>query len=116
MRIAGVSALAVGGLGIIAGSAFGVSATSKRNDLDEVCPEKQACPPSAQNDIDAMNSSATVSTVGFVIGGVGIAAGTALLIVAGRGKREQPVARPEPRRVQVTPIVGLGVAGLKGSF
>jgi hypothetical protein len=115
LKVGGYTALAVGGLGIIAGSAFGVSATNKRNELDNQCPDKQ-CPPSAQSDLDAVKSSATVSTVGFAVGGVGIAAGTALLIVATKGKRERPVARRAPHRVRVTPVLGLGSVSLEGRF
>jgi len=114
LKVGGYTALAVGGLGIIAGSAFGVTATNKRNDLDNQCPDKQ-CPTSAQSDLDAMNSSATISTVGFVVGGVGIVAGTGLLILAGSGKHERSVARRESR-VRVTPVIGLGGVRLEGSF
>lgn len=115
MKVAGYSALAVGGLGIIAGSAFGISATRQRNDLDDVCPKK-ACPESARSDYDAMKSSATVSTVGFVIGGIGLAAGAGLLIVAHGGEHRTSAERHPGPRVHVAPVVGLGSAGLRGSF
>ncbi len=115
LKVGGYTALAVGGLGIIAGSAFGVSATNKRGDLDGVC-EERACPPSARNDIDAMKSAATVSTIGFVVGGVGVAAGVGMLALAGRTRHEPPVARVERRRLRVTPVVGLGSFTIEGSF
>lgn len=70
----------VGLLGLAVGSAAGISAMSHKNAAKKDCVGGN-CPPSTWNDIDDARSMATVSTVGFAVGVLGVAvAGGALLL------------------------------------
>ena len=106
--------LGTGVVGVAVGSIFGGMVLSKKSSLDSVCKDK-SCPPSAQGDIDSMNSSATISTVGFAVGGVALGVGVILLLV---NKPSSSAADTEhaPKRATLTPLVGPTSIGLSGSF
>ncbi len=98
----------VGGAGLLVGSVFGVMAISARSDLDAECPNK-VCPTGAEGRIDAAKVKGTVSTIGFVVGGVGVAGGALLLLW------------PESAEVKAggaawRPWVGVGTAGLEARY
>ncbi|MGH7436804.1 MAG: hypothetical protein ACRENE_14110, partial [Polyangiaceae bacterium] len=106
--VAAIALLAVGGVGVAVGTIFGVLAMGAKSTLDGECgPTKKAC--TKQSDIDALNTDAVVSDVGFGIGVAGLAIGTVLLVTH-KGS-ETASARPG-----VVPWVGLGSAGLRGTF
>lgn len=117
LRIASYVAFGVGVVGLGAGTFFTLQSSSKRSDADakfEECGGASGCtngnPLSAeveQLDDDA-RSALTLGIVGFAVGGVGLAAGTALFIASSSGNREQGAG--------VTPWVGLGSAGVRGRF
>jgi hypothetical protein len=65
---------AVGGAGLIVGAVTGALAIDKYGEVAPQCPAGQ-CPPETHDDIDAGTTLGTVSTVGFIVGGVGLAAG-----------------------------------------
>jgi hypothetical protein len=70
----------VGLLGIAVGSVAGISAMSHKNAAKKDCVGGR-CPPSSWSDLDDARRMATVSTVGFAVGVLGIAvAGGALLL------------------------------------
>jgi len=79
------AALAVGGLGVVGvavGAIFGFKAKSKLHDSDRYC-TGDAC--TDQRGVDLNNEAkqaGTISTIGFIIGGVGLAGGTALWLTA----------------------------------
>jgi hypothetical protein len=100
--------LGVGGAGVIAGSVFGLLSLGKKTTLDDACqPQKDTCPPSSQDDIDSMHTFATVSTVGFVVGGLGLGSGLLVLLTS----------KPAPTNTSsVTPFIGPRSLGLTGSF
>lgn len=110
--------LGVGGVGLGIGAAFGVAAMNGKSDLDKVCSTKAACPPSSQSQIDSLSRNATISTFGFVVGGVGAA--TALIYwiaTSGSGVEAQPQPQDTPSaRLRVTPWIGPTSAGVAGSF
>jgi hypothetical protein len=105
--------LATGGAGIVVGSIFGGLALSNKSNLDSVCHPKSNCPASSQSDIDALNRNATISTVGFIVGGVAAAAGGIWLIAGSGGKSSE---RAHSGRVQVHPWIGATSAGVSGAF
>ncbi len=79
-------AYGVGGAGLIVGTISGIVFLGKLGDLEDRCAsdgdgDDRNCPPEAQADGDAVATLGNVSTAGWVIAGVGIAAGTALLFI-----------------------------------
>jgi hypothetical protein len=112
-------AFGIGAAGIAVGSFAGVGAAKQKSALDAECgPTKKQCSAPFQGAIDDLHTQAAVSTAGFVVGGVGIAAGTVLLVtlLAGSKPARTPTARAAPSRVRVEPIVGSRYIGLRGEF
>jgi PEGA domain len=107
----GAVALGVGGLGLAAGTVFGILALSTKSTLDSDCTNK-VCQASSQSNINSLNTQATLSTVGFAVGIVGVAAGVILLVVSHKTES----ALLEPRGPHVSPWLGIGTAGVGGTF
>ncbi|XXX82163.1 PEGA domain-containing protein [Sorangium sp. So ce134] len=105
--ILGIAALGLGGAGLAAGAVGGVLAIGKHGDLSERCPSDR-CAPSLQGDVDSYHAMGTLSTIGFAIGAAGVGVGTFLLLTAPRS--------PQRAGISITPVIGLGSAGAKGSF
>ena len=115
MRTASYVALGVGVVGVGLGTVFGLSAKSNYDKGNELCPAF----PCTLNEQQARDretfgkdgdSAKTLSMVGFIAGGVGLAAGATLFILSNK-KTETPAAQ-----ARVTPWIGLGSVGLTGSF
>lgn len=98
-------AVGAGVVGVGLGGFFGYKAMSERKSIDDsgLCVGDR-CPPSLQDSADKLSLYRTVSTVGFVAGGVLAAAGVTLLLTA----PSQPA--------QTALYVGPGSAGIRGSF
>jgi len=103
-------AFATGGAGVIAGAITGILSLSKVHDLREACPANR-CPPSEQGEIHSAQLFGTTSTIGFAVGGVGVAAGTLLLFVHPFGGQAA-----ESTRGSIAPWIGPGSAGVTGRF
>lgn len=109
-----VLGLIAGGVGL-AGIAVGVVFTLKKSDkLDEragVCPATTGCQSGDQGRIDALTedarSAGTIATIGFVGGGVALAAGAALFLTAPSGH-----AAPRSGSTWLLPVVGPSNAGV----
>ena len=108
-----IGSLVVGGVGVVVGSVFGVLALGSKSSLDSACPTKTTCPSSSQGTISSLGTNATVSTVGFGIGIVGVVVG-AILLATSHGSDAQPA--PGTSSARLTPWLGLGAAGLEGTF
>ncbi len=117
LRTAGYVLLGVGGVGVVVGSVFGVKALGQRSDLDEVCPD-QLCPRSAEDDLDALRTTATVSTVGIGVGIGAAAVGTVLVFTSSRGQERAAASagQASARRVEVRGNVGPSGLVLSGRF
>jgi hypothetical protein len=104
-------ALGIGGAGLVVGGITGALAFGKASD----CPNK-VC--KTQSDLDSAKSMATVSTIGFSVGIVGVAVGTVLLLTGGHSSEAPPAqaAAHRSRKLAVSPWFGLSSAGLMGSF
>jgi hypothetical protein len=117
-----IAAFAVGVTGIGIGSVFGVLAIDKKRVVDDDCTGTNCRSEDGKSAGETGRTFATVSTVGFVIGSVGLAAGVTLLLV--RGSQSNPTstgaARPAAAGVRWMPDVLLGPstlgAGARGTF
>jgi len=121
-----IGALALGGAGIVLGSVTGILAMTKHNQLATHCPNGK-CDDPYKGDIDNYYTLGTVSTIGFVAGGVFAGAGVVLLLVKPQSLVQQPNQADEPnrtgRRTPTTrkdfswsPFVSVGGAGVEGTF
>lgn len=113
LRIGSYAAFGVGAAGVALGTVFVLKSASKRKDADEAAMECNGCrgdSPIArkimQADDDA-RSAQTMGIVGYVVGGVGVAAGVTLFVLS--SKKEQESA-------YVTPYLGFGSLGVTGAF
>lgn len=65
-------AYGVGAAGLVVGTVFGLATLENAKDLEEQCPDKKNCPPTAQADLDASERNSMIANIAF---GVGIAGG-----------------------------------------
>jgi hypothetical protein len=101
-------ALGVVGLGV--GTYFGISAISKNSDSKNGC-DGNSCDEAGYQARSDARSAGNVATIGFVAGGVLLAAGVTLYVVGAPSKTEQTAVR-------VAPALGPGVYGgaFRGTF
>ncbi len=112
-----IAAFGVGGAGLLLGAITGFVALGKNSDLEKVC-QGGTCPASAQGDVDSYNTMGTLSTVGFIVAGVGGVAGAVLLLTSPKqtgaaGPSRYATVKTSPT---ITPYLGLGGGGVTGSF
>jgi hypothetical protein len=106
--------LGVGGAGILTGGVTGFLAMSKKSDLDKNCDTPSTCPDSQKGTIDSAKSMALISTLGFGVGVASAAVGTFLLLSdSGSTSASSEVGIGG---VTARPEVGLGYAGVSGTF
>lgn len=107
MRTLGFVALGVGGAGLVLGGVTGVMALGKKGDLEDNpwCDDELRCLGIARDDVDSYNSMRTISSIGFIAGGVLAATGVVLVLTA-----------PKNREPATALWVGPGSAGLRGAF
>jgi hypothetical protein len=107
----------VGGVGLgvlILGAAFGLSAMSSWDQAKGLC-NVSSCPSATRSQAESDRSNAvtasTLSTASLVIGGVLVAGGVVLFVVA-------PARGPAKTGAWIAPVVGPGSAGLelRGAF
>jgi hypothetical protein len=124
---AAYASFGVGALGLGAGIIFALQRSSKLSDGDDKFAEWQSecgssstpgsCRTDLQgqiNDLDDQASSAgTLSAVGFVVGGLGVAAGVTLLVLSSSESDGPAAAHTEPT---VTPWIGYRSVGVTGTF
>ncbi len=85
-RVAGIVVGAVGIAGLVGlGGIFGVLASSKWSTAQRECPSHSGCSAQAMSDRSSAVTGATVSTVGFIAGGVLLAGGLTLFFTAPKG-------------------------------
>lgn len=97
---------ALGIVGIGLGATFGVLAIGRQIGADATCPGK-VCEPAGSLLISEARTFATISTVSFIVGGVGLA--TSLLFFLWKPGSTRTEARLEP-------MLGPLFAGVRGSF
>jgi hypothetical protein len=107
-----ILAFGVGAAGIGVGTIFGVMAFSETDKVKGSC-DGTSCPPEVQQSLDVAKTNGTISTVGFVVGGVGIATGVVLLLTRSGSTKKVDGA---DTTAHVRPWVGPGQAGVLGKF
>lgn len=118
MRIASYAAFGVGVVGLGIGTGFLLSSASKRSDADKLYADKCPCskddPAAAQvaSLDDSARSAQTISIIGFVVGGVGVATGTVLFFLSGK-KDTEPSSTVTGK---IEPWIGLGSVGVSGTY
>jgi hypothetical protein len=80
LLVPAIIAFTGGGIALVVGTVAGVAALGKLNELESTCPSKR-CVPEDEDIADEANTLATVSTIGFVLGGLGVAAGVTLVVI-----------------------------------
>ncbi len=110
-RIAGYAALGVGAAGVVVGSVFGVMALSSHGSLSDDC-QNGTCPSNKSDDVSSYHTKGMVSTIGFIVGGVGLAAGAALILLAPKAHTEIQIGKG----TYITPVFGPTNAGIVGRF
>ena len=98
----------IGGASLVAGAITGGIEIAQQSSLGTSCPN-HVCPPSQYGALDGANTLATLSTITFIVGGVGVAAGVVALLLG------KPSARAATQ-AHVEPWIGLGSAGVRGTF
>ena len=101
--------LGVGGVALVVGSATGILAFSKASAVKRAC-DGSTCPRSVDSDLQSGRTLATVSTIGFVVAGVGAATGVMGWVLGGRARS------PALAAGAFRPWVGPGSVGVDGSF
>ncbi len=118
LRIGSYVALGVGVVGLGLGTFFVLRSSSKRKDADaayKACgsPCLDSNPKSAE--VASLDSSArsakTLGTVGFIVGGVGVATGVTLFLLSGKKQGAEHADAPS-----IHPWIGLESAGMTGTF
>lgn len=98
-------ALGAGAAGVGVGIATGLMATARHSSAEDACPDGK-CPAgsSAMDDVDAFRTLRTVSTIGYVVGAVGVGAGVTLWLTSPK------------EEVAIGPTIGPLSAGVRGRF
>lgn len=104
----GLVGLGAGAAGIALGAVAGALSLGAVDELNKSCPDKR-CPSSQAGTLDQAKTLSTVSTIGFVAGGVLAAAGGVLLVV-------RPGGTKSTTGRWVSPTIGPGHVGLEGVF
>lgn len=101
-----------GGVGVGIGAIAGLIAMSGENTLDDHCIDK-ICGQSDHPELRSARTWGTLSTVFFVIGGAGLGTGIIATLTHDSGSSTNA---KQPSRPTVTPVLGLGGAGVHGTF
>lgn len=104
----------IGVAGLAAGAVTGLMAMGKSSDAKAACPNDGSC--ASRDAVDASESAKTlglVSTIAFVAGGVGLAAGATLVFTAPKeGEADAKKMGLAPARVRIAPNAGPAGAGV----
>ena len=114
-RYVGLAMIGVGVVGMVVGGVFAGLYTIKRGEANtafEKCgPGCAGAPADVVRGLDdSANGKGTISVIGLAAGGALAIGGTVLFVV------NKPKASPAPAAARVVPWIGLGSAGVSGSF
>jgi hypothetical protein len=112
-RTIGWIAIGIGGVGLVVGTITGVQTLGSECANGKMCSDDQR---------SSAKSAGAIATVSFVVAGVAIVGGAALILTAGSSSTPPTKSagasptRPDVARINVTPSIGLRWAGLSGTF
>jgi hypothetical protein len=122
MRIGSYVAYGVGGVGLITGIVFMVRKSTKNSEADSLfgsCVDR-GCTPPEQDEIarvdDQATTAGTIGVIGLVAGGLGIAAGTVLLVMDLNSSSDTAALELRDGDFSVQPWASYQSAGLTGTF
>lgn len=92
----------IGAAGIVVGAIFGLSALGHKSAVNAGCDVNKICTPDGKQAADALKSNALVSSVGFGVGAVGVAATVVVLLL----RSSEP-----PKTARLVPFAVVGGAG-----
>jgi hypothetical protein len=98
----GITALALGATGLVAGGVTGILVLTRHASLDDACPNGH-CSPAYASQLDTYRTLANISTIATIAGATGAAAGIVLLLTS-------------PRSTEVHAYAGVNSAGIAGRF
>jgi hypothetical protein len=104
-----IVSLVAGGVGLAIGTGFALAAQSTRDELRQSC-QDDVCNESQREVYDRGRQQADIATTGFLVGGVGVGMGLALLLF---GSSDEP---QRPAEATLSPTVGIGRVGVQGRF
>jgi hypothetical protein len=107
----GIAAAGVGVVGLGLFAIAGSMSNSTFDELEATC-GNSPCPESEQETIDAGKTEQTVANVGLIVGAVGLAAGTALIIVSLTGGKSSGELEVGGAKVDIAP----GYLGVRSTF
>lgn len=110
----GIVLLGVGSAGVVVGAVTGGLALQKHGDLEAAGCTTEGCPASQQEALDSYHTFGTISTAGFITGGVGLAAGLVLVLTAPKAPKKP--AADAGTGAFVRPYVGPSEFGVVGRF
>ncbi len=104
--------LGVAAVGVGVGTIFGAIALGNKSDLDSQCQNK-TCPNADQDSISTLSRNATISTIGFAVGVIGVGVAVVDFIIAKPHVIEEKSGK---NGFQISPMIGPGSAGFYGKF
>jgi hypothetical protein len=108
-RRTGIIVGGIGVVGLLVGGGAGLFSLVKHGAAKDICADYHQCPDAGgRSKWNAATDAGTVSTIAFVVGGMGVVAGGLLYFTASKN----PTANPAAAGWWVTPSIGLGSAGL----
>jgi hypothetical protein len=102
---------AVGVVGVAVGASAGVLAVVDKNKAFGKGCVGNVCPTTAHDDLQSARTAADVSTVGLVVGGIGVAVGVVALLLSRPSETPPPAAG-----LRIVPTLGPGAVGVRGEF
>lgn len=107
LKVVGFIAAGVGIAGLGLGTIFGLKASSKLS-APQCDTSAKVCDPGV---LGEAKSAATISTIGFVAGGVLLAGGVTLVLLAPKGTAGG-MSETKTTRLSATPVIGVNAGGL----
>ena len=77
---------------------------------------QRSCDPSKDGDVSSYHTKGLVSTIGFIVGGVGLAGGAVLILTAPKSHASATIGQTTGPGTFISPYIGPGSAGITGKF